>query len=214
MKQRNLTFSVLCIIVITVVSVIPGSLKAQYVQPERDDTIRMFAQTPFDTLQAKQALARGKSTIKGVAFTRPPENSSGLHLKTGKKLLANKMRVVLYPVTPYLLEYLKLKDKENPKKLKFAYLTPQAYYYRLEAITNSTGEFTFPEMKPGKYYLEAVLNWNSYGTYSKYTGSGYNSYGGTTNYYTKENYTTGHADLLTKFVEVEKDGEVVEIKLK
>lgn len=213
MKQKNLAFRVLCIIVITVISVIPKGLKAQYVQPERDDTVRMFAKTPFDTLQARQALARGKSTIKGVAFIHP-DNKIGFNIKTGKRVYANKMRVVLYPVTPYLLEYLKLKDKENPKKLKFAYLSPQAYYFRLEAITNSTGEFTFPEMKPGKYYLEAVLNWNSYGTYDKYNGSGYNSYGGTTNYYTRENYTTGHADLLTKFVEVSKDNEVVEIKLK
>lgn len=209
MKQRNLAFGVMCTIVLTIFNT---DTKAQYVQPERDDTIRLFAKTPFDTLQAKQALARGKSTIKGVAFTRPPDNS-GFHLKTGKKLYGNKMRVVLYPVTPYLLEYLKLKGKENPKKLKFAYISPQAYYYRLEAITNSTGEFTFPEMKPGKYYLEAVLNWNSYGTYDRYTGSGYNGYG-TTNYYTRENYTTGHADLLTKFVEVTKDNEIVEVKLK
>jgi hypothetical protein len=83
MKQRNLAFRVLCVIVITVIS---QTLKAQYVQPERDDTVRLFAKTPFDTLQARQALARGKSTVKGVAFIHP-DDKIGFHIKTGKKVL-------------------------------------------------------------------------------------------------------------------------------
>lgn len=194
-----------------VLMIITISVRAQYVQPERDDTIRMMPKTPFDTLQARFALKRGTGTIKGVAFVRPNDNI-GFHIKTGK-LLANKMRVTLFPVTPYLLEFLELKKKENPKKLKFAYISPQALYYRLEAITNSTGEFTFPEMKPGKYYLEGVMNWSTSGYYNKYNGSAYNGYG-TTNYYTRESYTNGHSDLLTKFVEITKEGQVVEIKLK
>jgi hypothetical protein len=204
MKLKNLAFVIVALLLCQ-------HLKAQYVQPERDDTIRLFAKTPFDTAQARRQLARGTGTIKGVAFTRPNDNTA-FHIKTGK-LLANKMKIVLMPVTPYLLEFLDLKKKENPKKLKFAYMSPQAWYFRLEAITNSTGEFTFPEMKPGKYYLEAVLNWSQGGTYNKYTGSAYNGYG-TTNYYTPTSYTVNHADLLTKFVEVTKEGEIVEIKLK
>lgn len=187
-----------------------GIGKAQYVQPERDDTVRLYAKTPFDTVAARSALAEGSGTIKGVAFTRPEKKIYG---KAGKKILANKIRVLLFPVTPYLLEYLDVKKKENPKKLKFAYIHPDAWRFRLEAVTNSDGEFTFPKMKPGKYYLQGVLNWYSSGYYNRYSGSAYNGYG-TTNYYTREHYTTDHSDLLEKFVEITKEGEVLDIKLK
>ncbi|GGH79198.1 hypothetical protein HNQ91_005154 [Filimonas zeae] len=187
-----------------------GIGKAQYVQAERDDTVRLYAKTPFDTVAARQALAEGNGTIKGVAFTRPNKTIYG---RTGKKLLANKIKIILFPVTPYLLEYLDLKKKENPKKLKFAYINPAAWRFRLEAITNSDGEFTFPKMKPGKYYIQGVLNWYTSGYYNRYSGSANNGYG-TTNYYTREHYTTDHADLLEKFIEVEKDGQVLEVKLK
>lgn len=183
---------------------------AQYVQKERDDTVRMMAKTPYDTIAARAALAEGNGTIKGVAFTRPNKTIYG---RTGKRIYANKIKVLLFPVTPYLLEYLELKKKENYKKLKFAYLSPEAWRFRLEAVTNSDGEFTFPKMKPGKYYLQGLLNWYTSGYYNRYTGSGYNGYG-TTNYYTREQYTTNHADLLEKFVDVNSDGEVVDVKLK
>lgn len=186
---------------------------AQYVQPERDDTIRLMAKVPFDTMQAKKALSLGKSTIKGVAFTRPESQSLGFGIKAGKKIYANKIKVVLFPVTPYLLEFLDLKKKENLKKLKFAYLSNEAYRFRLEAITNSDGEFTFPEMKPGKYYLEGVLKWSQDGYYNRYNGSAYNGYG-TTNYYSREYYNVGHADLLTKIVEITEEGQILEVKLK
>lgn len=187
--------------------------KAQYVEKERDDTIRLFAKTPFDTLAARKALALGKGTIKGVAFTKPKTNL-GYKAPLAKKIYANKIKIILFPVTPYLEEYLDLKKKENPKKLKYAYISPDAWRFRLEAITNSDGEFTFPDMKPGKYYLQAVLNWSSGAYYDRYTGSGYNNYGGGTDYYQREYYNIGHADLLEKYVEVEKDGEVVHVKLK
>lgn len=188
------------------------STSAQYVEKERDDTIRMYAKTPFDSLEAKKALARGTGAIKGVAFTKP-KTSFGYKAPLAQRIYANKITVILFPVTDYLLDYLKVKKKENPKKLKFAYIDPKAWYYRLEAITNSTGEFTFPEMKPGKYYLEAILPWSSSGYYDKYTGSGYNGYG-TTNYYSRQYYSIGHYDKLTEFVEIKENGEVLHIKLK
>lgn len=191
-----------------------GTLYAQqYVQPERNDTIYLTPKTAFDATVAKEALAKGKSTIKGVAFIRP-NNNIGFNIKTGKKVLADRIKVSLYPITPYFDEFLDLKKKEKPRKLKYAFLSKEAIGYRLEAITNSSGEFTFPEMKPGKYYIEGVLNWTQSGTYQQYTGSGYNSYGGRTNYYTNQDYVNHNSELLTKIVEVKKDGEIIEIKLK
>ena len=186
---------------------------AQYVEKERDDTIRLFATTPFDSVAAGQALSKGEGSIKGVAFTKP-KTPFGYKAPLAKRIYANRITVLLFPVTPYLLDYLEVKKKENPKKLKFAYIDPVAWRYRLEAITNSVGEFTFPDMKPGKYYLEAILPWSTTGYYDQYTGSGYNNYGGATNYYARQYYNIGHYDKLYDFVEIQNNGEVVHIKLK
>lgn len=193
-------------------SFLSTSTKAQYVQPERDDTIRLKPKTPFDTLAAKRALARGTGTIKGVAYTRAIDH--GLGLKTGKKIYANRITITLFPVTPYLTEYLNLRKQENPKKLKFAYVSPAFTRYRLTAVTNSVGEFTFPEMLPGKYFLMGDLPWYETGTYNKYTGSGYGSYGGQVDYYQRSNYRNDYNESLEKFVEIKSDGQVVEVKLK
>ena len=187
----------------------PG--RAQYVEKERDDTIRLYATTPFDSVSAGQALAKGGASIKGVAFTKP-KTQFGYKAPLAKRIYANRIKVLLFPVTPYLLEYLDVKKKENPRKLKFAYIDPVAWRYRYEAITNSTGEFTFPFLKPGKYYLEAILPWNSSGYYDQYTGSGYSDYG-TTNYYQRQYYNIGHYDKLYDFVEIKEGEEIVKIKL-
>jgi hypothetical protein len=186
--------------------------KAQYVQKERDDTVRLYATTPFDSTAAGTALAKGTGTIKGVAFTKP-STGFGYKAPLARRIYANKIKVLLFPVTPYLLDYLAVKKKENPRKLKFAYIDPSAWRFRLEAITNSVGEFTFPDMKPGKYYLEAILPWSSSAYYDKYTGSGYDGWG-TTNYYQRQYYNVGHYDKLWDFVEIKTDGEVITMKLK
>lgn len=114
-------------------------------------------------------------------------------------VLGRKITVRLYPVTPYLEEYLKLKKKEDPSKLRFVYMHEIPKQYRLEAITNSSGDFTFPNLKPGKYYLEADLEYRrnyrddfdpSYVTYSL------------------------HNKKLEKVVDIKKPNEVKTIKLK
>ncbi|MFD2034041.1 carboxypeptidase-like regulatory domain-containing protein [Belliella marina] len=193
------------------------SMYAQYVEPERDDTLRVYVKIPFDTISARNALAEGNITIKGEAFTRPPGymgEQLGFGIKAGKKIKANKITVYLYPVTPYLVEYLKQKKKENPKKLKFVYIDPNALRYRLTAVTNSDGEFTFPKMKPGEYYLEAILPWSQSGYQNVYTGSGYGSYGGRVDYYDRQQYVQSHHDMLSKFIKIVDNEKVVEVKLK
>ncbi len=196
---------------------------AQYVEPEKADKeaakrkaseIVTFPKTKFDSVQAKNMLAIGKGKITGVAFTR---QKNGYGMKVGQKVLANKISIQLFPVTPYFEEYYALwkdKSKNNPKKNKYVYMSNDAYRYRLEAVSNSSGEFTFPDMKPGKYYLWSSMGYTmSYG-YNKYTGSGYNNYGGVTDYYTPSYYSKDYSEFLEAFVEVKSDGEIVEIKLK
>lgn len=93
------------------------------------------------------------------------------------------------------------------------YLSAEAYKYRLEAITNSDGEFTFPEMKPGRYFLQGFLGWAHNGYYNEYTGTGYNSYGGQTDYYQQKTYSVNHEDRIEEFVELKENGEIVKVKL-
>ncbi|MET4080321.1 hypothetical protein ABIB40_000261 [Pedobacter sp. UYP30] len=183
----------------------------RYVQPERNDTTYLMPKRPFDVNLAKSELGKGTATIKGVAFIRP-KNHMSFNLP-GKKLYANKILIKLFPVNSYFNEFLDLKKKENPKKLKFAFMSPKAFKYRLEAVTNSSGEFTFPNMKPGKYYIEGIINWTRSGTYQQYTGSGYDNYGDRADYYQNQNYTNYNQDLIKEIVEVNEAGEVVHVKL-
>lgn len=195
---------------ITLYAVTP--VRAQYKEPEKKDKIEaIYPQVPFDSLQAKQKLAKGTSTIKGIAFTKA---KSKWGLKVGQRIYANQIKVTLFPVTPYLESWYALrKEKENLRKRRYVYLSKDAYRYRLEAITNSDGEFTFPDMKPGKYFLQGFLGYTHNGTYNEYTGSGYNNYGGQTDYYQQKSYSVDHEDRIEAFVEVNQDGEIVKIKL-
>ena len=181
-------------LLLSAIFIINSSSWAQYVEPERDDTIRLYAKTPFDTAAAAKALAKGSATIKGVAFKRIMVTRGNW-----KTILGSKLTIKLYPVTPYLLEYLKLRKKQNREKLQFVYMHAAPYYYHLEAITNSKGEFTFPYLKPGKYYLETDLGYIRTTHYSYHPDD-----------YTYSEYTK-HLD---KFVEIKSPNEVQTIKLK
>jgi hypothetical protein len=83
----------------------------------------------------------------------------------------------------------------------------------LTCETNARGEFTFPEMQPGKYILIGTLPWATTGSYDKYTGSGYDNYGGQTDYYQRQYYTINHSDLLMNIIEVESGKSEVKVKL-
>lgn len=201
---------------------VSASISAQYVEPEKADKIAAQRKATeivtmptqkFDSLKAKSMLALGKGKIVGEAFTR---QKNGYGMKVLDKVKANKIKVILFPVTPYFEEYYKLwsdKNKNNPKKNKFVYMDPSAYRYRIEAITNSDGEFTFPDMKPGKYYLYGAMGYTNTYNYNKYTGSGYDNYG-RIDYYSPSSYTKDFNEFLETFVEVKSDGEIVKVKLK
>lgn len=205
LKYTILIFSLLCT---------HYSGKAQYVQPEKTiDTIKLMPKATFNIAEAKSALAPGKATIKGVAFTKI-KTKLGYNAPFAPRIYANKIKVLLFPVTPYLLEYLDLRKQANYKKLKFAYMSNEAWNIHYYAITNSEGQFTFPNLKPGKYYVEGLLNWSSTASYNQYSGTGYGSYGGRIDYYDTKYYNVEHADLLNTIVEIKDTNEVLDMKLK
>lgn len=211
MKMKNRKMILLAAVMVFAATA-PSDSQAQYKEPEKTDKVDVYyPEVAFDSLQAKNMLTKGTATIKGVAYTKAKNN---MGFKAGARIYANQIKVVLLPVTPYFEAWYKLrKEKENLKKRRYVYLSDVSYRYRLEAITNSNGEFTFPDMKPGKYFLQGFLGWTHSGYYNEYTGTGYDSYGGRTNYYQQKKYSVDHNDRIEEFVEVKEDGKIIKVRL-
>ena len=163
-----------------------------------------FPQVFFDKKQAEAQLGAGKSTIEGV--------------KTGKKHMARPNTVVmLFPVTEYFTEFYNLRKKLE-SKTKQVLMSNEAFAVRREAYTDDYGRFRFENLKVGKYYLETIVDFTAVGSYKQQTGTStaYNVYG--TPLYSTPIYETFFYDYEaahreSKFVEVKKDGQVIEIKL-
>ena len=181
-----------------------------------------FPQVFFDKKQAEAQLGAGKSTIEGVAFTREkrsiPLTMGAVKVKTGKKHMARPNTVVmLFPVTEYFTEFYHLRKKLESKTQQVL-LSNEAFAVRREAYTDDYGRFRFENLKVGKYYLETIVDFTAVGSYKQQTGTStaYNVYG--TPLYSTPIYETFFYDYEaahreSKFVEVKKDGQVIEIKL-
>ena len=181
-----------------------------------------FPQVFFDKKQAEAQLGAGKSTIEGVAFTREkrtiPFTMGAVKVKTGKKHMARPNTVVmLFPVTEYFTEFYNLRKKLE-SKTKQVLMSNEAFAIRREAYTDDYGRFRFENLKVGKYYLETIVDFTAVGSYKQQTGTStaYNAYG--TPLYSTPIYETFFYDYEaahreSKFVEVKKDGQVIEIKL-
>lgn len=181
-----------------------------------------FPQVFFDKKQAETQLGAGKSTIEGVAFTREkrsiPLTMGAVKVKTGKKHMARPNTVVmLFPVTEYFTEFYNLRKKLE-SKTKQVLMSNEAFAVRREAYTDDYGRFRFENLKVGKYYLETIVDFTAVGSYKQQTGTStaYNVYG--TPLYSTPIYETFFYDYEaahreSKFVEVKKDGQVIEIKL-
>lgn len=200
--------------VFMVLGVLWTNAQRQEVQPK----------TIFDAENAKKMMAFGKSTINGTAVARDYNAPNGLNNMLGVRVVGKKRIapagtvVVLFPVTRYFEEYYQLKNRYKKSKKYVAVLGKEAFSYRLETKTDKNGRFSFTKMKPGKYYIETVFGYTGrtgtdvevgrtdyYNGYGNYTGSDpiYQTY-----YY---NYT--EEAIESKFVEVKKDGEILDIKL-
>ena len=97
-------------------------------------------------------------------------------------------------------------------------MSNEAFAVRREAYMDDYGRFRFENLKVGKYYLETIVDFTAVGSYKQQTGTStaYNVYG--TPLYSTPIYETFFYDYEaahreSKFVEVKKDGQVIEIKL-
>ncbi|MBB6371370.1 hypothetical protein [Chryseobacterium shigense] len=176
-----------------------------------------YPQAFFDKKMAREMLSFGNSTIEGVASTKQ-KNNWGIKPLLGQKHYAPKGTVVmLFPVTPYFDEFYRMRRKYENKKTT-VYMSEEAFKYRLEALTDDYGRFKFEKLKPGKYYLETIVNFTATASYQQQTGTSdaYNGYGGylySTPIYQTFFYGYSTANRESKFVEVKEDGELKEINL-
>ncbi|MCG2613781.1 hypothetical protein LZZ85_05795 [Terrimonas sp. NA20] len=113
----------------------------------------------FDIQLASKMLNEGTSEIKGYAYY---EERTPIGIKVGETIYGRVGVVVsLYPLTPYIEEYLSLK-KRNKEGKRIATISSLANCYRIESkIYSQKGEFLFVGLAAGKYYLESLVHFPS-----------------------------------------------------
>lgn len=159
---------------------------------------------PFDSLQAKEQLAKGTSSIKGVLYKKTNKLAV-----VGGKTYGRAKKVELFPVTNYLMDWYNLRERHEGRN-SVVYMSNEAYAYRLETYTDNYGRFRFDQLKPGKYFLQTFMT-----TVRSWTDDvvvGTNSYG--TRFYEKQRFSSTRKHRIEKFVEVTKSREILEVKLK
>lgn len=176
-----------------------------------------YPQAFFDKKLAQSMIGFGNSTIEGVASTKQ-KNSLGFKPLIGEKHYAREGTVVmLFPVTPYFEEFYSMRKKYENRKTT-VYMSEEAFKYRIDAYTDAHGRFKFEKLKPGKYYLETIVNFTATANYQQQTGQSdaYNVYGGylySTPIYQTFFYNYASSSRESKFVEIKQDGELKEINL-
>jgi hypothetical protein len=176
-----------------------------------------FPQVFFNTKEADSLLGPGTATIEGIAYTKP-KGAFGQKAPFAKKQYATAGTVVtLFPRTSYFETWYELQKKYNDNKTAIL-MSAQAFSYRLEAYTDSYGRFKFINLRPGKYFMEAVIPYNQVRSYQQVTG--YTEYyrggnfQGSSPIYSTFFYNYHSSNRETLFVEVTKEGQLVEVKLK
>ncbi len=192
------------LVVILVLFLLNNPIKAQF----NNSNYNYYPQAFFNKNDAAAKLKEGKSTIKGVAFTRENSNASKA------KHFGQNTIVMLFPVTDYLIEWQKLVGKTETKPNANVVMDKEAFRYRIEALTDEYGNFTFNNMKPGKYFLQCDINF--VGVSSDYARTGTIYYGliASSPIYEKYFYNYNGRSRETLMVEIESDGQIKQVKLK
>ena len=170
-------------------------------QPRRG----FYSTAVFNPEAARAAFGRGNSAVQGIVCTK----------YGGSVYRARGARVSLFPVTPYLDEWYKLREKKEGKD-RAIFMSNEAVSYRIDVIANDEGRFYFFDLKPGRYFIQVFHNFTSRHSGRADRGSSTEMINGvltTTNYYEDYDYNVGHANRIEKFVEIKADGEEQKVTL-
>jgi hypothetical protein len=153
----------------------------------------------FDVAQARNAMEAGNVTVKGRVCA----------FYDGRVFSQAGVKVNLLPVTPYLEAWKKLRDSKKGKNVT---MSEEAISIRNETKTVDNGYYSFSNVKPGKYFMQATMEFVQAKSNTVYDGS--DTYGNTTtNYYHEEAYGVERGVLLEETVDITKDGEVKTVNL-
>jgi hypothetical protein len=202
---------VLCCIILSTIS-FAQKKNAGDRAAERNKITILYPEIALDVNECKNAIAYGTSTIKGVLFTKE-KNSLGIKPLLGAKTFGSNLTVTLFPVTSYFNAWYDLRKRKENKRTN-VYMSEEAFYYKITTTTDEYGRFWFEKMKPGKYFLQAFITVNYQHTAQVNVGSGTNQYGGNITYYENQQYLKEQSERMEKFVEIDADGEIVDVKLK
>lgn len=121
---------------------------------------------PFDEVQAKAAMKKGDSTIKGVLYHKVSMGGknagSDAPFSIAPARFLSGVKVSLYPATAHLTELLRL-EKENrhsrawSKSAQLKQYKPDERVFKYMQITQTdeSGRYFFKNVKPGRYYVVA-----------------------------------------------------------
>ena len=163
--------------------------------------------TPFNEAETARLMEKGTATIQGTATLK----------KKGKDNFGVKgSQILLFPVTPYFMEFLELKKKFNSRK-KQATMSSVAFTYRVEGrFVDDKGTFRFTDLKPGKYYIISWIAFARQKTVAVQTGTStsYNVYGyvlGSSPIYEDYQYDVFIENEISGFVDVKDAGAVMNV---
>jgi hypothetical protein len=180
-------------------------------QASKNQIKAIYPTVSFDSIVAKKALAYGNTTIEGIAYTKP-RNQIGTKVPLSKPIFAANTTVVLFPVTPYLEEWLRLRHEKESKRTH-VYMSNDAFKYRIVEKTDEYGRFKFEKMKPGRYFIQCIMGYSETKSRQVYQGTAYGTYS-TSDYYTKQYYNVAKYERLEEFITVKEGDTKLELKLK
>lgn len=128
--------------------------------------IKEKVSVPFDESQAKAAMGKGASRMKGVLYHRVTMNgryAGGDYILSLEPAVQVKgVTVMLFPETEHLKEWLKLERDNRGKRMRSRdnqrvdYIPdPRMWKYAIKTKTDQHGRYFFNNLKPGKYFVMA-----------------------------------------------------------
>lgn len=158
----------------------------------------MHPQAKFNKEESAKQLAKGFATIKGVLVHK-------------NHVFAKY--ITLFPVTEYFESwYLLRKKKENKRNMIL--MSEEALTYRITTKIDKNGYFTFDNIKPGKYFLQAFKDEN----FQKNSKTQFNKRLPNYDAYNPKSENKRHFspkyERIEKFIEVIKEAEIVKVNFK
>lgn len=175
----------------------------------------VYPKASFDVAWADAQMSPGTATLRGT-LTVKERKALIKALNISKAHRAPRGTIVtLFPHSKHLEEWLAMDKKlSRQATLQKAAMAPEALSYRfLTKVIDDDGGFEFTGLKPGRYFVYAMVNFVDAGTVMEQTGSVDTYIGGarveSIPTFTSQSYAVNVAKAATAVVEIASEGQVV-----